>query len=70
MAKVTWDMISKYVDQAINTWGQIERADLVEYAENDYASDDIIDALDAVGSRVFRTQEDVRKFLTDQGYVS
>ena len=70
MAKVTWDMISKYVEQALSTWGQIERADLVEYAENDYASDDIIDALDAVGSRVFRTQEDVRKFLTDQGYIS
>lgn len=63
-------MISKYVEQALNTWGQIERADLVEYAENDYASDDIIDALDAVGSRVFRTQEDVRRFLTDQSYIS
>jgi len=70
LAKVTWDMISKYVEQALNTWGQIERADLVEYAENDYASDDIIDALDAVGSRVFRTQEDVRRFLTDQSYIS
>ena len=70
MAKVTWDMISKYVQQAIDTWGQIERADLVEYAQNDYASEDVLDALDAVGSRVFRTQEDVKKFLTDQGYIS
>jgi hypothetical protein len=63
-------MISKYVQQAIDTWGQIERADLVEYAQNDYASEDVLDALDAVGSRVFRTQEDVKKFLTDQGYIS
>lgn len=70
MAKVTWDTISKYVEKALNTWGQIERADLVEYAQDDNASDDTIDALDAVGSRVFRTQDDVRKFLTDQGYIS
>ena len=70
MAKVSWDTISKYIEEALNFKGQIERSDVLSLAENDDASDDVIDALDAIGSRVFKTQADVKKFLIDQGYVS
>ena len=70
MANVTWDMISKYVEAAFNAYGEIERSDVLLLAENDYASDDIIDALDAIGSRVFKAQADVKTFLTGQGYIS
>ena len=70
LAKVTWDEISKYIDDAFDVKGRIERSDVLALAEANDASDDVIDALDAIGSRVFRTKEDTRKFLTDQGYVA
>ncbi len=70
MAAVKWDTISGYIDKAFSVKGRIERADVIELAELDYASDDVIDALDAVGSRVFTSISDLQNFLIAQGYVA
>jgi hypothetical protein len=69
MAAVKWDIISDYIDQVFNTNGRIARADVLALAEIDNASDEVIDALDAIGSRVFTSPSDVHSFLTAQGYV-
>jgi len=41
----------------------------VDIAYDDGASEDVIDVLDALGSRVFATAEDVREFLTTQKLI-
>ena len=69
MAAVKWDSVSGYIDEAFNFKGQIERADVISLAEMDNASDDVIDALDAIGSRVFKSISDARDFLIAQKYV-
>ena len=69
MAPVKWDTVSGYINDALSMNGRIERAPIVALAEMDDADDDIIDALDAVGSRVFESSSDVRDFLVTQGYV-
>lgn len=70
MATVKWDTISGYIDEAFNTHGRIERAYVIALAEIDGISDEVLDALDAIGSRVFRSPSDVRDFLIAQGYVA
>ena len=70
MAPVKWDTISGYISDVFSINGRIERASIVALAEVDDANDDIIDALDAVGSRVFKSPSDVRDFLVAQGYVA
>ncbi len=70
MAMVKWDTISGYIDKAFSVKGRIERADVLDLADLDHPSDDVIDALDAIGSRVFTSTSDVRNFLIAQGYVT
>ena len=70
MTTVKWDAISGYIDEAFNMKGRIEREDVIELAFNNHASDDVIDALDAIGSRKFNSASDVRDFLTEEGYVA
>lgn len=50
--------------------GRIERADVIEMAYDQNADDDLIDTIDALGSRVFNTPEDVRSFLVSQKLVN
>lgn len=63
MSQVTWESISGYVQRAFEAGGRVERADVIDLAYADGASDDAIDAIDAIGSRVFRTLADTRAFL-------
>jgi hypothetical protein len=70
MATVRWDAISGYIDNIFSIDGRIARADVMALAETDDASDDVIDAIDAIGSRMFTSPSDVRDFLTAQGYVA
>lgn len=67
---VSWSQVEPYVRAAYETHGRVERADVIELAYEDNASDDVIDAIDAIGSRVFRTVEDVRAFLMSQNLVT
>lgn len=70
MVAVKWDIISGYIDEVFNIDGRIARADVVALAEIDGARDEVIDALDAIGSRVFTSPSNVRDFLVAQGYVA
>jgi len=69
MAAAKWVDVSKYIEEAINTRGMVQYNDVIEMAFTDGASDDVVDALDAIGSRVFSKASDVHDFLVDQGYV-
>jgi len=69
MVAVKWDLISGYVEQVFKTNGNITRAEVFALAEMNNASDDVLDALDAIGSRVFTSPSTVQSYLTAQGYV-
>ena len=69
MAAVKWDCVSAYIDEALNTGGMVQDNDVIAMAFADDASDDVVDALDAIGSRLFSSASDVREFLVAQGYV-
>ncbi len=70
MAAVPWRAIESYFVEAAETHGEIERQDVIDLAFAANASDDEIDAIDAVGSRVFRSVEDARAFLKSQDVIS
>ncbi|MFN8557864.1 MAG: DUF2795 domain-containing protein [Dehalococcoidia bacterium] len=70
MASVSWSTIEPYVQQAFEVQGRVERADVIDLAYADNASDDVVDAIDAIGSRVFQRPEDVSTFLTGQNAIS
>ncbi len=70
MAAVPWGKIEPYFVAAFEAMGQVEREDVINLAFADEASDDEIDAIDAVGSRVFRTVDDAKAFLKQQQLVS
>jgi hypothetical protein len=67
---IAWSTIEPYVQQAYEQHGRIERADVIELAYADNANDDVIDTIDAIGSRVFNSPADVHSFLEGQHLVS
>ena len=50
--------------------GRVERADAVDLAYDQNASDDVVDALDVIGSRVFNSVADTHAFLLGQQAVA
>jgi phage gp29-like protein len=66
---VPWSVIEPYVAGAYEQQGHVERADVIDLAYADNADDDVIDVIDAIGSRVFNTPEDVRAFLAGQNLI-
>ena len=67
---VAWEQLEEYVSAAYASSGRIERGEMVDLAFDRDAPDEVIDALDAIGSRVFGTPDDLRAFLRDQGLLS
>ncbi len=70
MAAVAWSTIQPFVQRAFDQQGRVERADVIDFAYAENADDDVIDTIDALGSRVFRSVEDVQTFLAGQNLVS
>ncbi len=70
MALPSWESVLPYVEQAHSFKGRVERADCVDLAFADNAPDEVVDALDAIGSRVFPSPQAVRDFLAQQGYIA
>lgn len=70
MAKPTWSQVEPYIQQAYEQYGRVERADAMEIAEADNVDDDMVDTIDAIGSRVFKTPDDVRAFLQSQNLLA
>lgn len=66
---ISWSQLEPYVQHAYEQVGRVERADVIDLAYNDNADDDVIDVIDAIGSRVFNTPDDVRAFLSGQNLV-
>ncbi len=70
MAAVPWSKVEPYFVAAFDAQGQVERQDVIDLAFAEDESDDVIDAIDAVGSRVFRSVDDAKAFLQGQGLIS
>lgn len=66
---VQWSAVEPYLRATFEATGQVERAEAVNRAFAENASDDVIDTLDAIGSRVFQTLDAARDFLIAQGLV-
>ena len=52
---VKWSKIAPYIENGFSTSGRVERASIVDAAYDDGADDDVVDALDGLGSRVFNS---------------
>ena len=70
MTAIAWSQVESFVQTAYEKEGRVERADAIEAAYAANAGDDVIDTIDAIGSRVFNTPDDARAFLSGQGLVS
>ena len=70
MAAVDWALLEPYVRNAYEQHGRVERADVIDLAYAENADDDVIDTIDAIGSRVFNSVEDVRSFLAGQKLIN
>ena len=65
-----WSAIAKYVEEAQSFKGRVERADCLDLAFSNHAPDEVIDALDALGSRIFPTVAAAKEFLVTQKQVA
>ena len=70
MPAVDWALLERFVQSAYEQHGRIERADVIDLAYGENADDDVIDTIDAIGSRVFNTPDDVRAYLVGQKLVN
>jgi len=66
---VKWSKIAPYIEAGFAAESRVERAGIVDKAFDDGADDDVVDALDMLGSRVFNTVEEAKAFLVAQGAV-
>ncbi len=66
---ISWSTIEPFVTQAFEAQGRVERADVIDLAYAENADDDIIDTIDAIGSRVFPNPDAVKTFLAGQKLV-
>jgi len=67
---VSWSDLEPFVQEAFDRVGRVERADVVDLAYEANANDDVVDALDVIGSRVFNSVQATRDFLSSQNAVS
>ena len=67
---VSWSDLELFVQEAFDRVGRVERADVVDLAYEANANDDVVDALDVIGSRVFNSVKATRDFLSSQNAVS
>jgi hypothetical protein len=66
---VKWDRIAPYIENGFAAQGRVERAGIVDAAYDDAADDDVVDTLDALGSRVFNSVDEAKSFLQSQGLI-
>jgi hypothetical protein len=66
---VKWSKVAPYIEQGFAANGRVERAAIIDKAYDDGTDDDIVDAIDALGSRVFNSVDDAKAFLAGQGVV-
>jgi hypothetical protein len=66
---VKWSKIAPYIERGYAANGRVERASIVDAAYDEGADDDVVDALDGLGSRVFNSVDEAKEFLVGQGYA-
>jgi hypothetical protein len=66
---VKWSRIAPYLEGGLANEGRIERSAIVDKAYDDAADDDVVDTLDAIGSRIFLSLEEAKNFLASQGLI-
>ncbi len=66
---VKWSNIAPYLENGYASNGRVERTSIVDAAYDEGADDDIVDALDGLGSRIFNSVDDAKAFLISQGLV-
>ena len=66
---VTWTRIAPYIESGFASNARVERTSIVDAAYDEGADDDIVDALDGLGSRIFNSVDDAKAFLISQGLV-
>ena len=66
---VKWSKIAPYIEDGFAQQARVERAGIVDKAFDDGADDDVVDALDVLGSRVFNSVQEAKDFLIAQGAV-
>lgn len=60
---VKWSKVAPYIESGFAAQGRVERGGIVDKAFDDGADDDIVDALDMLGSRVFNSVDEAKSFL-------
>jgi len=66
---VKWSKVAPYIENGFAAQGRVERSSIVDAAYDDAADDDVVDALDGLGSRVFNSVDEAKQFLASQGLV-
>ncbi|HZP57723.1 MAG TPA: DUF2795 domain-containing protein [Dehalococcoidia bacterium] len=66
---VKWARIAPYIENGYASNGRVERASIVDAAYDEGADDDVVDALDGLGSRVFNSVDEAKQFLVSQGFA-
>jgi len=70
MTPVPWEKVARFIEEAHKFRGRVERADALDLAFMEKAPDEVVDAIDALGSRIFPTPQAARDFLVAQKYVA
>ena len=66
---VKWSKVAPYLENGFASQGRVERTSIVDAAYDDDADDDVVDAIDALGSRIFNSVDDAKQFLASQGII-
>ena len=66
---VKWSKVAPYIENGFASNARVERTSIVDAAYDDAADDDVVDAIDGLGSRVFNSVNDAKQFLLSQGLV-
>ncbi len=66
---VKWSKVAPYIENGFASQGRVERSSIVDAAYDDAADDDVVDTLDALGSRVFNSVDEAKQFLASQGLI-
>ena len=66
---IKWSRVAPYLENGYASTGRVDRTTVVDAAYDDAADDDIVDALDGLGSRVFNSVDEAKQFLASQGLV-
>jgi hypothetical protein len=66
---IKWSRVASYLENGYASTGRVDRTTVVDAAYDDAAADDIVDTLDALGSRVFNSVDDAKAFLASQGLI-